>query len=435
VAVGPKLTEREIRRYAARAGVDPERAVAASFRGDWVHQLWERLRAAAIAGEPSGWQRVASARLEFSSTLAFAAATSDADGQAVVTVHLGIVEAVIDCARTITPLTDDPRFHGGRPPDEALREAGLRIAHVLGWLTSVARHPVPTPEHKLSEDAETFARGLSIGAITFVLAHELGHVMSGPVRVRGREQRHARELSADLWAAGMLRRIPNPPRGRSTGLDSVELSPDTTIPGAGFFLSFEGLRQRATAEASAGPGRGPDNTVFEITTTTTHPSPYLRIASLLRDARNVDADGTEAAGIQMSLDGFDALLPYVASNLPSHVLTTTRLRELWREQGRDPKEIRDGAWMTWGDLYRSQIEGLLRDRASKGSLSDTDVDLLEELVSQMPKTGIDTLAAAVAGRLLPPSDPDAAAVHAVARGLPARVENPWLRQAITPAVP
>lgn len=429
---GPQVSEKGIRDQAVALGLNPDDAVASSLGGVLVRDLWDRLVAAAPSGR--GDDRIANAKLRFSPTLGFAAITTQWKSRYTVRVHLGIVEALAEVANTVVGL--DPDFRTRDEGEQAIRQAGVRIAHVLGWLTSVARHVVTTPEHDLTAQGATVARGITIGGASFVLAHELAHVAAGDGRAVSRMQAHRQETAADDWALNLLRRVQtsrHPDAGAVT-VRTVKLSTDTTLPAAAMFLSFEGLRQRIIKFVAAADNFVPDGATLEtLTETATHPSPYTRLMRLLDQARLDDPDGSEALGVQFMIDIFDALLPEVRRNLPEHVLDTATLREMWRDAGASPAKVEDGASMTWGELYRTQLIGVLREAGRRGHLDDDELAFIMRAVTEMPRPSIDTLAAAFGGNLLRQDDPDRESVHALARTLPDRLSHPFIRRAITGA--
>lgn len=398
-----------------------------------VRILWDRLLPSAANAAGDRAERVQRSTMRFDSSTAFAAYTSHGPDACTVSVHLGILLAMIETGRIVASVSSNPELADPtQSPQEAVDEAGRRIASTLGWLTSVARRPIPTSGHRLGSSGDTFATGLLMGAIAFVLAHELGHVASGPPKETGTKAAHAREYAADLWAARLLRTRPLPPASRDAihPLATVALDPDLTLPAAALFLSFEGLRQRAEGVAEAyseGEAPADEATLFTVTANETHPSPYVRIAHLRVDALVADPDGSEVEGIDAIIRGFDELLSAIERNMPEHALDKSELLGA----GIDPSSIAPDQVVTWDTLYRANIVGLLRGAARRGALLDAEVAALEDMVNRLPRTTIDTLADAVAGNLLDRTDPDAAAVAVVARTLPARFVDARIGDALT----
>lgn len=409
----------------------PVDAAAAAESG--IRTVWARLVPACAEMAGANPERVRGSTLSFDWSLAFAASTTQWRRGASVSVHAGILSAMIEVARIVASVSSnaglaDPAV----TPADAVESAGMRSAFVLQWLTSVARHPVPLKPTSLGTDGEMFAGGLAIGAVAFVLAHELGHValesLTSPASTAALEL----EPAADLWAVRLLRSLPAPPplrTGETASLANVEISPDLTIPAAAVFLSFEGLRLRAVASHAAFLTGAvvPDSlTVVDITDTPTHPSPYRRLGWLRGDAVAADPDGTEMAGFDAVIAGFDALLPAIERNMPEHVLDDTERSAVAALPGSPPL----AADYTWDDFYRTKVTGRLQDAARRGELTDDDITWLQGAVEAMPRTTLDVLADAVAGRMPDSTAPDAAEVARLAATLPARFANPLVRRAI-----
>lgn len=408
----------------------PVDAAAAAESG--IRTVWARLVPACAEMAGANPERVRGSTLSFDWSLAFAASTTQWRRGASVSVHAGILSAMIEVARIVASVSSnaglaDPAV----TPADAVESAGIRTAFILQWLTNGDRHTVPLKPTSLGPDGEVFAGGLAIGAVAFVLAHELGHVTLDwptPASTDAREV----ERIADLWAVKLLRSLPAPPplrTGETVSLENVEISPDLTIPAAAVFLSFEGLRLRAVASHAAFLTGAvvPDSlTVVDITDTPTHPSPYRRLGWLRGDAVAADPDGTEVAGFDAVIARFDALLPAIERNMPEHVLDDTERSAVAALPGSPPL----AADYTWDDFYRTKVTGRLQDAARRGELTDDDITWLQGAVEAMPRTTLDVLADAVAGRMPDSTAPDAAEVARLAATLPARFANPLVRRAI-----
>ena len=409
----------------------PDDAVAAAESG--IGTVWERLvpTCAAMAGPNA--ERVRGSTLSFDWSLAFAASTTQWRRRASVSVHAGILSAMIETARIVTSVSSnaglaDPAI----PPADAVESAGMRTAFILQWLTSVAGHPVPLTPTSLGPDGEVFANGLAIGAVAFVLAHELGHVALGRPTSPGPMAALELERIADLWAVSLLRSLPAPPplkADETANLENVEISSDLTIPAAAVFFSFEGLRLRAVASQAAflTDACVPNGlSTVDVTDTPTHPSPYRRLGWLRGEAVTADPDGTEVAGIDAVAAGFDALLPAIERNMPEHLLDDSERSAFAALTGNPPLP----ADCTWDDVYRTRITGRLQDAARRGEFTDDDIAWLQGAVEALPRTTLDVLADAVAGRMPHGIAPDTAEVARLAATLPARIANPLVRRAI-----
>ncbi len=408
-------------------------ATVAAAAESGIRAVWNRLVPAAAAMASANVERVRGSTLSFDSSLAFAASTTHWRRGASVSVHAGILSAMTEVARIVASASSNAGFADPTvTPVDAVESAGGRTAYVLQWLTSVARHVVPLTPSRLGPDGEVFADGLAIGAVAFVLAHELGHVSLGSPTSPASTAALEFERAADLWAVRLLRSLPaSPPlqTGETVSLENVEISPDLTIPAAVVFLSFEGLRLRAVASQAAfltGAGVPQGLTVVDITDTPTHPSPYRRIGWLRDDALAADPDGTEVAGIDAVTAGFDALLPAIERHMPEHVLDDAE-RSVLVGLSESPALT---AGFTWDDVYRTMVTGHLRDAARRGELTQDDIAWLQRAVESMPRTTLDVLADAVAGRMLPSTAPEAAEVARLAATLVDRFANPLVRRAI-----
>lgn len=395
-----------------------------------VQILWDRLvPTCAVAAGPNG-DRVRRSTLSFDSSLAFIASTTLWQTRASVRVNAGILWAMIEVARTVASASSNEELtdiHASA--QDVIDDAGARIAAEIQWLTSVAGHPIPLTLPSLGPNGEQFAVGLATGALSFVLAHELGHVALEQPRQRDGAGAHEREYAADSWASRLLRSLPTPPplaEGEAPTLENVLLDPDTTIPAAAVFLLFEGLRLRAKVSRDAfvaGTAINEGLTLLDFTDTASHPSPYRRLERLRANTRMSNQDGSELAGIDALLQGFERLLPAIERNMPEHLITEADLAEL-----PSGLAIEDGA--TWDEVYRTGIVRRLDAVAAHGEPGEDDVAWFLEAVQCLPRTALDTLAAAVGGRPILGATTSPAELARALESLPSRIPNPLVRQAI-----
>lgn len=444
---GREVTEREIRQRAEELGLDPDEAVESGIRGGWVKALWAVVRNSGIRACPEAGSRLSETKLVFRPANAYAATTTIWDGQYSVRVNLGIIEAIAECARTIASGVADPAIAGPPGAEPPHAKIGVRMAHVLGCLTSVAASPVATPEHSLPIKGEQWARGMTVAAVLFVLAHEAGHVIAeeaSPDTV-GLEALN-RERRADSLALEVVRQMSGnrsddePQPSHPDGWDTLHFPSHLTLPAAAMFLSFEGLRQRAVASAAAAaaaatPGGALDSTaspvtlLIDATTGSSHPSAYERLLAIHKAAL-ADPERDAAHGVQVIIDGFDSLLPFVQRNLPEWVLDGTELRDWFTEENLDPDQVPPGLSLTYQQIYFDNLLRVLREAGERGHVLDSDLLEIRDLATRMPRTVINALAAARAGVLLPPADPTATKVYAVAEEVAQRIEPAILRYAL-----
>ncbi len=393
--------------------------------------LWGRLLRVAASASGDQAERVRRSVLHFDPSLAFAASTKLSAIAGTTSVRAGILGAMLEIGRVVASTSSNPDHADASVPTKvAVDDAGARIAFVLQWLTSDGGHAVPLVPPRLGPGGETFATGLAVGAIAFVLAHELGHVvMSGNAGAAGS---YEREREADRWAARLLRSVPVPAltADEVPSLANVPIDPDLTIPSAVMFLWFEGLHRRADASLAAfesGAAVPADLTVFDVTETESHPSPYRRIEWLRDDAATADLDGSEVAGIDAIRSGFDALLSVIADQMPEHRLTAEERDHVL--QGDPPTPVPSGT--TWHDVYRAEVTGLLIAATRRGELTADDIAQLLEMIERLPRTVLGALGDAVAGTLLPPEEHEAAGLTSLAANLQDRFTNPLVQRAIT----
>lgn len=421
-----EVTQAEVRARAVELGLDPDRAVADGLRGAWLRPYWEALVTVAFDTYPEAAERLRSTRLRFNAELAFAARATKGQQAYSVRVSLGIVEALAECARIIAGVVNDPTVAGARSQDNPVEEAGLRLAHVLGWLTSKARSPIGTPGHDLGPRGETWATGITVGAVVFVLAHELGHVIDETTQVPiDSEEAQRNELAADAVGVNLL-------RGMATSelLTHAPMPLHLTLPAAAMFLSFEGLRQRAVAAQHYAAGANSPATLEEATTGIQHPSPYLRLKLLRSLAELLQDDGISAQGVQAFLDGFDALLPAVQRNMPEWELDTEELQVWMATSGLDPAMVPLGARMSFREAYTGMVLHILQDAAARGRIEDHELAGLSQLAARMPRPVIDLLCDALTGQLAVDHGlhPD---VQAIAHDIAHRIGPLPLRLALT----
>jgi Zn-dependent protease with chaperone function len=424
--------EKRLRNQVVKLGIGPGAAEIVAPRSEWVRQLWSRLQDVVLTNEhdQASKDRLRNSKVMYSLTTSFAATRVTSGARSVVIINLGIVEAIIECAKIYVAAIVDPAVHGfSVPPDEAIALAGLRFAHVLGWLTSVARHPVSTPEYDLAALGDRMVQDLTGGAVLFVLAHEIAHVMAGDLVQPGYE----RELAADAKALEILRLAANPQTinsGSNPTLAPIEVATDITVPSAALFLSFEGLRQRATGVAMYLEDRPLPTDILAATQGPDHPSPYSRLRELQKAVSRDDPDGSELAAVSAIMDGFDLLLPAVARNLPEEVVDEDEAKQWLRDSGEDPAKVAAGFKATYDTIYHSGVVNILRQASIRGSILPSDLDELQDMAGRMPRTVINALALARAGQLLPLTDQDASGVHAMGQLVAQQIEPLLLREAL-----
>lgn len=421
-----EVTQAQIRARALELGLDPDRAVADGLRGAWLQPYWSALVTVAADTYPEAAERVRSTTLRFNAELAFAARATGGQHPYAIRVSLGIVEALLECARIIAGATNDPTLAGAPGQQTPVEEAALRLAHVLGWLTSKAQSPIGTPDHDLGPRGESWATGMTVGAVLFVLAHELGHVIDRTTQVpTDSEEAQCNELAADAVGLNLLRRL-----AASGLLTHTPMPLHLTVPAAAMFLSFEGLRQRTVAAQHHAADAIRPASLEEATTGIQHPSPYLRLKLLRSVGVLIEDDGTSARGVQALLDGFDALLPAVQRNLPEWELDSEELRAWMAASGHDPARVPEGARMTFGEAYTGMVLHILQDAAARGRIEDHEVAELSKLAARMPRPVIDLLCDTLTGQLaadhhLHPG------VQAIAHDIAHRIEPLPLRLALT----
>jgi hypothetical protein len=426
--------EEQLRERAVQLGLDPDYAASEALRREWVRQLWGQLRDTVMASErdKGARQRVAASKLRYSLAETFAAATIEIKGQHTVIVNLGIVASIVEFTKIYVAALDDPTYSGLLPQASAGEIAGLRFANVLGWLSSVARHPIATPEVDLPPEGDQAVVGFAGAAVLFVLAHELAHIVVGDVGGSG----HERELKADNKALDILRSAAK--RGvvnlrPSEGLPPLPfgLMTDLTVPSAALFLSFEGLRQRAIRSSLHLRNAAPvPSDLIEATQARSHPSPYSRLTELRKAASRDDPDGSEVASIDTITQGFDAILPAIVRNMPEWVVDEAEAKQWMIELGEDPDQVTKGFKATYDAIYFSRVVSILREASRRGSVERADLNELSDLARRMPRTVINALALGRVGRLLPLADKDAPGVHAMSQVVAERIQPGILRAAV-----
>lgn len=423
---------RDARIRAESHGLNPDTAEANGLRAAWIEKLWSALIASLDEDTTFAVERARSSRVRYV-TLPSMAAMTVWGGRATVRIHLGMFEAMIECARTLLGEWDAPDDRGPVEASSGYEEAGLRLAHVLGWMTSFAGCPVSTPSHRLSDRGEQMARTIATATLLFVLAHELGHVIGDDsADVGDRDTAHAREFHADVRALAIIRRflaLGSPATAAATEMTGFDLSPEMVVAGAALFLAFEGLRLQVTAGAR-GARLGLD--LFDRVATTeteSHPSPFARLAALQREAELVDADGSEASIMRGVADGFDAYLPIIERNMPEWKLDLADAQTAVAAVGLNSVLAQHLVGKTLQEVTSDGLIELLRDAATNG-LSESHLVQLTEFAAHNPRPTIDTLALARVGRLPAKGDPDAERIHAVAVEVAARIEPQMLRYAV-----
>ena len=415
-----RTTEAHIRASAIELGIDAEEAIEFNVRGGWARSIWARLKQSVPADDPAR-SAIHASLLDFEPTVDRSANVTFAKGTATVHVQSGSLESAFELVRTIVPLLG----HSGNGPDgpiphEKVEEVAIRIAHSIGWMTSVAGHGRATP-HDLSVPQEDFARGIAFGSEYFLLAHEMGHVAAGPATTAGRPAAYGREFAADHWAIQQLLRFDDPVVPADDGsrrftFDTVPAPPHLTIPSATVQLWFETLRLR----------------YLRHDISATHPSPRDRLERIRAQLLEADQDPVILEGFEAMMRVFEWVVPLVEAEHPDRPLSIDEIRDWVAVSGGDPTMVPDGTRLTTREAFERMLLEALRTVARQDSVSESDVQSIVDMAARVPQVVIDGLAAAFDGTLLPVHDPDAAAVHRLGRELPAHIEDELLREAILP---
>lgn len=402
------------------------------IRAAIVQSLWDAL-CSTVGDEPVGRERAAAAKVRFESRPSMTAFTIW-NGQPTVRIDIGMIEAITECARSVVGEVYDPDYRGAVGAETAFDEAALRLAHVLGWLTSVAQYPVPTPDHHLPAKGEAAARLLATGGVLFCLAHELAHVMTDDgAHSHGRASSHTKELEADRRAVAILRAFlaAGPPTTDSaSGLAGAGLTEDLIIAGSAMFLSFEGLRQLAFASARREiPMPWPVDVTAE-TETASHPSPFTRLKHLCGTVAEHDVDGAAVEVVNGMVRGFAAFRSVIERNLPEWSFDLEDAREWIGLHGFDPDNVSALVGVTLQDIQAGEVLEVLRLAAARGAISESEITYLSECVGFGPRPVIDTLALARVG--IVPSDyqPFASQMRDIALEVSERIQPLMLRLAI-----
>jgi len=424
--------ESKARLLALEIGLDPDIAERqGGVRAAWVHKLWNALVDTIDATDRSAIARVRSATVRYEPRPSMAASTFWGS-RYLVSVNLGMVEALVECSRAVVGEVYDPDVRGQVAARDAFEEVGIRISHVLGWLSSVAQYPVATPSHNLPPSGETHARALATGAMLFVLAHELGHVIADDGR-GGLADPHSREYLADLKAFEILRKFASlgpPATDAATELAGIEMSMDLMAIGGAVYLSFEGLLRLVSATAEGNVRIPWPSDVVASTATPSHPSPFARLERLRGAAMKSDPDGSEVDGLNAVIEGFVSLRPVVERNMPEWVLTEDDAAEWLRVWNVGPGQTELLVGRTIHEIYSTDVLELLRVAGSRGTITSSELGYLSRSAGYNPRSVINTLAYALVKRVPTDDDPDAGRIHAMAAEVADRIEPAMLRYAV-----
>ena len=433
VAAGDPRAER------VRATTDPEFAalygLSATFvetqaaRVAMIGEVWAALVASAPRDNADAARRADATSMRYEPSLALAALTRWS-GSYSVRLDLGMLEALAECSRSVLGEVTSTRVLDA--VGSAFDEVGIRIAHTLGWLTSVARFPMPT-QHAISTAGEQMARELTTGAVLFVLGHELAHVLLDDAAQQSPGMsNHDKELRADRYALELLSSFLE--SGRSTvvvrSMAGSEAPFAVIVAGAGLFLAFEGLRQLVLATQRGTLQLPWPEQVVEPTATATHPSPFTRLEHLRRIADAVDSSATASSTIQGIEEGFRELWPEIQHNLPEWVMTLPDVVTWIEANGYDLGKADLFVGETLGDMARDDVLELLRSMPKDGDVSAWHINYIEAAVGHSPRSVIDTLAKACVGEGIPVGDPDKSQLQAAALSIVPHLRPTLLRHAV-----
>ncbi|WP_314506031.1 hypothetical protein [uncultured Microbacterium sp.] len=411
-------------------GINSNASLAESIavRSAWIERLWLGLLAGLGPQDSGTSARVRAARVRYKPLRSLAALSLWA-GRYTVRINLGMVEGLVECSRTIVGEAFDPAVRGPIDAGSAIEEAGLRMANVLGWMTSVAGFPVSTPKHDLPPTAEAQARGLATGSMLFILAHELGHVIADDGAASAdRADAHRREYRADATAMAILQNLAEGSRATlaATELSGLEMSTEVISASAVMYLYLEGAIQLASAAKRR--GSIPDRSeLAAVTETTTHPSPFLRAAAV----RQLIPDSTEALA---AVDGmalcFESLFPVIEANLPERVIALEEAERYCRENSIDLVQASALVGKTVGEISTGGLLEFLRVLSEKESVTNSDLRVLTSMAEHTPRTVIDVLARARTGGMEMSGGMDQRRLQAVVTAIAQRIEPPSLRAAV-----
>lgn len=411
------------------AGLSPTFLRTHTARVASIREMWQSLLSCVPPEDQAAAERANRASFRYEPNLALAALTLWNDAYTV-RLDLGMIETLAESSRSIVGEVASTKLLDGA--ESAFDGVGIRISHSLGWLTSLARFPMPT-RHALSDEGEKVAQLLATGALLFVLAHELAHVLADDSAPTAKGvSSWAKELRADRNALELLARFVRSDRSAEVPAlpAGVVVTLEIVAGGAATFLAFEGLRQLVKAtQQNAALLPWPED-VVELTHTETHPSPFTRLTELGIFADTLDQSGEAGSAIRGAEQGFRALWPEVQHNLPEWVMTLSDAQTIIETHGYDPDRVDIFVGQRIGDVAREDILQLLRDLPADRDISPDVVEYIERAAGSVPRSVVDTLARARVGQGLDSEDPDAERIRSAALRLTSELTPLLMRYAV-----